>query len=379
MERIRGMDAGAVASVLQARKSMIEKSGAWRLGLSAERINLLLWHCAFASPHDPLAFQTAQEIQDFFYGQTFTDENREPFRFLGLQSLLAELYVAKKMGQGVLDKKEEYVFQWLKICLDVKDSIWPSQLASGLMWMKAYDLELEVLRRTAAAGLLSDAQLQERLQFLESGGSNGPAMHSVEDAGEGVLQFDYASVSWQDEDYNKFFKNLAYENKTLEYALTVREWSKMLSFSAKLSGDVNDVLFEKIKKMLSEEYEDQVSFKKQDCVILAENASEDIRGILLSPSKDSLGFDHMAQFINMMKIGKNLSIEFYTLFLPTATSSDLQAKQAISLKKNLHRNISTYENAVRESVLRTIESFLNELQDQAGDAVEEPPQGEGWD
>ena len=71
-----------------------------------------------------------------------------------------------------------------------------------------------------------------------------------------------------------------------------------------------------------------------------------------------------------MKIGKNLSIRFYTLFIPTAETLDVQTKQAISLKKNLNPNVLAFEEAVRESILRVIESFLNQTVDDTSHIAE---------
>jgi hypothetical protein len=243
------------------------------------------------------------------------------------------------------------------------------------MWMKAFELELEVLRRTAVAGLLTDAKLQERLQFLESGGSKGPGVHEVaSDAGD-ALQFDYSAVSWNDEDYVAFFKNLTYENKVLQYALTVREWSKTLTVAGKPGGITNDALYERIRSMVADEYDSAVVCTRQEGLILAEEATEEISGVVLTPEKSELGFDHIAQFINLIKIGKNLNIRFYTLFLPKADTVEKQSQQAISLKKNLNPNIKAYEDSLRESTLHVIEAFLNDAEHSPADQQPEGHDG----
>jgi hypothetical protein len=370
---VRQVDKARADKALSSLKSNFEQGdGFSRIAPSPDGVVTCLWAFAFATPHDPTSFGQASEIANFHLAYNTHDEYDKTFRVVGLQSLLADLYVANRMGAGVLEKKKEYLLKWLDVRLKAGDSTNAARLTSGLMWMKVFDLELEVLRRTAVAGLLTDAKLQERLQFLESGGSKGPGLHDIGDAAGDTLQFDYAAVSWSEDDFITFFKNLTYENKLLQYALTVREWSKTLTFSGKPSGVTNDALYEHIKEMVADEYEESVHCVRQSGEILAEGASEEISGILLSPAKDEFGFDHVAQFLNIMKIGKNLNIRFYTLFVPTAATAEEQSRQALSLKKNLNPNILAYEDSLRESTIRAIETFLNN----AGNAPTSPGKGQ---
>ena len=207
------------------------------------------------------------------------------------------------------------------------------------------------------------SQYSDRVQVLkvklEKEANKGPSIRETV-SGTNDLQFDYASINWNDDDYKDFFKKLSNQDRRLNYALTVREWSKTLTVSGKLGGNANDKLFARIDEMVAEEYDGTVFCAKQVCVILSEEASEEIHGILLTPSKEELGFDHVLLFVNLMKLGKNLCIRFYTLFKPTADTLEMQAKQSISLKNRLNPNIKAYEEAVRESTLRSIEEFMND-------------------
>ncbi|MDR1272029.1 MAG: hypothetical protein LBK04_03425 [Clostridiales Family XIII bacterium] len=362
-EKIRQMGKAQADEALSSLKSSFEQDdGFARIEPTPEDVIACLWAFAFATPHGPASFAQARDIANFHLAYHARDENGKTFQVVGLQSLLADLYVANRMGFGVLEKKKDYLFKWLGERLRVGDSENAVRLASGLMWMKATGLELEVLRRTAVAGLLTDAKLQGRLQFLESGGNKGPGVHEVAQGTEGTLQFDYSAVSWNDEDYVAFFKNLTYENKVLPYALTVREWSKTLAATGKPGGVTNDALYERIRSMVADEYDNAIVCTRQDGLILAEDTAEEISGVVLTPEKSEFGFDHIAQFINLIKIGRTLNIRCYILFLPKADTVEKQSQQAISLKKSLNPNIRAYEDSLRESTLHVIETFLSDIE-----------------
>jgi hypothetical protein len=331
-----------------------------------------LWHHALNLQHDPEKFDNAKRFYNA-YTKYYVPVSRyeKQLEVVGIQTLLADLYVAKNMGEGVLRMKTEYVYAWLDAKISGKLVTHCEVLASGLMWMKAFELEAEVLRRMADGGVLSDAKLQERLcflesdaklqerlRFLESDGDKGPAVHDIE-AKEGLLQFDYSSMNWENDDYNLFFKNMEYENKRLAYALTVREWSKTLMVAGKKSFS-NENLFGKIEEMIDDEYENAVGCGMQQCEILADGTADEIEGILLKPDKKSLGFDHVASFVNIFKIGKNLNIRIYTLFMPTAETLEKQTQQALLLKKNLNPNVLAFENSLQASILRVIEAFVSD-------------------
>ena len=90
--------------------------------------------------------------------------------------------------------------------------------------------------------------------------------------------------------------------------------------------------------------------------------SEEVDGILLSPVKGEMGFDHISLLLNTIKIGRNLNIRIYTLFMPTADTVEKQEQQALSLKKNINPNVGAFEDGLRESVLRTLEEYINSTQ-----------------
>lgn len=348
-------------------QTMNEGSG---LAFDWSAIVFRLWKHAIHRPHDAEKFKEACQIYDSVVEQVYVDNNRRYKKITGLDGLLSELYVAKEMGSGVLEQKRKKAEEWLQYYIDRYHQAAPASeesrshaqacenLASGLMWLKAFEIEMDVLRKMAVSGVAMKEELQERLRFLESGKGKSYSMYEVTESAD-YNALDYASIHWSSEDYADFFKVLKYENKKLGYALTIREWTKTLSFTHGGPAWKTDELNESIEKMIREEYGSGVESRQQTFHILDNDTSAEVEGILLKPSRSEMGFDHIAVLLNLFRVGKNLNIRLYTLFMPTAEDTNLQEKQARSLKQNTSPNIAAIEEGLRESVLRKLEELIN--------------------
>lgn len=336
-------------------------SGFDKLNVDLGKIKQYIWHYAVTRPHDAVRLAKAQAIYNHFTAFNVTGKYNDVTTIVGLDSLLAELYVAKDMGEGVLKQKEEKFNTWLEYYITQKDSVACEHLASGLMWLKAYSIESDTLRRIASSGVAMRVELQDRLRFLESGGDKGHVLHRTETL-IGMLQFDYSSLNWKTEDYAAFFKTIVYENEILKYSLTIREWARTLTMPSN-AGRLSIIdLFTRIESMIENEYDGTVTCFQQQCSILVDDSQEEVDGILLSPVKGEMGFDHISLLLNTIKIGRNLNIRIYTLFMPTADTVEKQEQQALSLKKNINPNVGAFEDGLRESVLRTLEEYINSTQ-----------------
>lgn len=224
-------------------------SGLDKLKFDWDLIVHYIWYYSLTRPHDAVRLENAQKMYNHFMSFDFKNKYNENVIIVPIDSLLSELYVAKDIGEGVLKKKENAVKQWLDYYISKKNSSACENFASALMWLKAYTMESDALRKMASNGVAMGTQLQERLRFLESGGDKGLHPRPIEPQKD-VVQFDYSTLNWRTEDFIAFFKTLAYENASLNYSLTIREWAKTLTLSSSASEIAVTDLSDSISRMI---------------------------------------------------------------------------------------------------------------------------------
>ena len=103
------------------------------------------------------------------------------------------------------------------------------------------------------------------------------------------------------------------------------------------------------------EYGNVVKATSKNFVALSGSGQETIPGILIQ-SKEC---KHMAILVHIARIGKKLSIKFYTLFMPVGVTANDQKQNALSLFKKLSPTVSTWESSLKDSVLLIIQQILN--------------------
>ena len=126
------------------------------------------------------------------------------------------------------------------------------------------------------------------------------------------LQLDYATLTWKEDDYVRFFKTLAYENMTLQYSLTIREWTKNLVVTGMTGVDL-DMLFESVASKIKSEYLTSVSCEKKEFELLPEKSIDTIRkGLFVVPNKSQVGFEHIALLLNVIVLSVGLYTHSYS-------------------------------------------------------------------
>lgn len=131
-----------------------------------------------------------------------------------IEVIIAELYAKKNVGGE--DALREPVRELLK---RQQDSQTLTMLASGFMWMKAYQMEAMILKHMLENGMEMSPKAQERLQILSNGGGSAPDNFNVHSEAN-KLYFDVSSLSWREDEYKGFFDNLAFRDMRLTYSLT---------------------------------------------------------------------------------------------------------------------------------------------------------------
>lgn len=229
-------------------------------------------------------------------------------------------------------------------------------IASGLMWIGAYDSEKQILEYMLSKQLQLSPKQQERLHSLNNGGGDAPKGYNVSSNVE-KLYFDISSISWRDDEYKGFFENLAFEEKVLSYSIAVRDEDKELMISRRVKLPEQNFVLEKIKKVFDEEYGETVQASICSCCALSGTSQEELNGILIQASECL----HMGVLLHMACIGKKFTIKFFTLFMPNATTLADQKQQLLSLHKKMSPSVTMWENSLKDTILIAFQQLLNEL------------------
>lgn len=299
-----------------------------------------IWFYAINKPFSSADFEKSKSLLNTIYS------NNE------IQWFIAEAYAINQMGgSNVLRDK---INELLKNCqLSVEEL---TLLASGFMWMKAYNEESIVLNYMLSNKVQMTAKLQERLHSLSNGGGNAPTGHNVVSKDDEIY-VDVSSLSWKDKEYDGFFENLIFQEKPLSYSLAIRDEDKDLFISKAFSIPGTDNICKKISELFEEEFGSDVSVKKVICNALSGNGSEKIEGILAK----SNACKQLGVFVNVARIGKKVNIKFYTLYLPENESIDNQKQEVISLYQKLSPVVTMWEKSMQETILMAIQQILNSV------------------
>ena len=304
------------------------------LKIDIEQVLKCVWFYATEKPYSAKAFQKAVKVFEEIYKGRITDID------------IAEFYAIKQVsGEEILREK-------LRELPDSKEKL--ESYASAFMWMNAYQSENTVLQYMFAQGMEMSEKSQNRLHALSNGGSNAPKSFEVSTDDE-TLYFDVSALAWKDEEYTGFFENLEFQDKKLTYSLAVRDEDKELFITQNNSNLALDYVWFKLKKIFKEEYGNVVSTELKNCIALAGNGKEKMRGIL-SVSKEC---NQMGILVHIVQIGKKLNIKFYTLFMPEDNLLMNQNQQVLSLHKKLSPSVTMWESSLKDTILMAIQQLLN--------------------
>lgn len=305
--------------------------------IDVEEILKCIWYFALEKTFSVSDFNKAKELFYRIYKKPYVD------------TTLAEFYAKKKMGgekvlsdpiRGLL--KQSYSDENL------------SAIASGLMWMNAYQMEYKVLEHMLKSGKPMTDKMQERLHFLTNGGGNTPDSFTVESSKENIY-FDISALTWKDEEFVGLFETLKFQQKALNYSLAIREESKELFILQGIHIPSTEAILKKFRAIFLEEYGPVTDVKEMNCTILSGSSKENIGGILVI-SKE---YNQMGILVYIARIGKKLIIKFYTLLMPLGIDLDAQKQQALSLHKRLSPVGAMWENSLKDTMLMAVQQLLN--------------------
>lgn len=305
--------------------------------IDIEKVMKCVWFFATEKTFSASDFQKAESVFSRIYKYSHAD------------LIIADLYAKKKMGGE--DVLRDPVRDLLKV---QGDSHILTLIASGLMWMNAYQTEHTVLQHMLTAGKEMTAKTQERLHSLTNGGGKAPSGFDVKSS-TSSLYFDVSALAWKDDEYIGLFENLAFQDKTLAYSLALRDENKDLFIPQGINVPNTGIVLDKFKSVFAEEYGSGVTAQAANCIALSGSGEEKMDGILVSANECK----QMGILIHIARIGKKLIIKFYTLFMPTGSDLAAQKQQALSMYKKLSPTVTMWESSLKDTMLMAVEQLLN--------------------
>ena len=296
-----------------------------------------IWFLATEKNFSATEFEKARRVFSRIYKRTHADY------------VLSDLYIKNKIGgeKALCEPIQELLKQ-------KNDARILTQIASGLMYMNAYETELIVLQYMLAQGLDMSPKAQERLYSLSNGGGNIPTAFNVTSSSD-KFYFDISSLAWNDDEYSGLFESFAFQERFLTYSLAVRDENKDLFIPQGFSVPSITIIEKKFKDIFAEEYDDGIAVQPANCVALSGSGKENLNGILVVPQECA----HMGILIHIAKIGKKLIIKFYTLFIPIGSDLTTQRQQCLSMYKKLSPSVSMWEDSLKDTILLAMEQLLN--------------------
>lgn len=298
------------------------------------------WFYATEKPYSAEKFKKACDTFFYIFKWNFADLT------------IAEFYAIKQMGGD--DVLRNRVREMLKAnTFDAKSL---TMIASGLMWMNAYQEENMVLQHMLSTGQQMTTKTQNRLHSLSNGGGKAPLGFNVS-SNQTKMYFDVSSLSWKDEEYMGLFENLAFQDKILSYSLAIRDEDKDLFITQGIEVPDMNLILQKINMAFFEEYGSSVSANLRHCIAMSGSGEEIINGIIA----ESQECKQMGILVYVARIGKKLNIKFYTLFMPSGNNLMEQKQQALSLFKKLSPSVVMWESSMKDTILMAIQQILNSI------------------
>lgn len=266
--------------------------------------------------------------------------------------MLALIYANNLVGgKSLVNQQKKSIIEWVDNAVVLKNEQGAFLLASGLAWMGFFELERDVLRRLFEKKVNFEIEYQDRLNFLECGGTTNIKIYDIEKM-DGFL-FDSSSIEWNVDAFDLFFRKLEMAYKNLEYSLAITKWTKTLPLA---SGQ--KISEEQIKHAFAElvnDFEGEVIMKKDNAKAL---------NLVNVQYKDSFIFNFRSErnrCVSMLfsseKYGRNLNLTIITMFTPEKGVDNEQLKKyALAIKDNI------YVQSFKESILQVIDEVTKEKQ-----------------
>lgn len=252
-------------------------------------------------------------------------------------------------GKGTVQQEKEYIDVWLESKINSKNVKECNLFVSGLAWLELYELELEALHKMVQGNIQLSAELQERLHFLEVGGTSNIKVFEIKPDNNFV--YDSSSENWNANECDVFFRKVGMKKLKLNYSLAISSWKKTLPLSSGQNASMNDLYCE-FQKM-TKDFDGEVSCTrtKAKAVDLNNVSYPDAVVFQFTSERNKC----LSMLFSCEKFGRNLNLTIITLFTPESDMDvESMQKYATAIKSNI------YVDSFRETILQAVDEVIKE-------------------
>ena len=352
--------ADSLAASLENRTATIKSSNANTL---YENINkclgpqyvkdacTLMWYYAKKWPFDVNAFDKARKNYLCHTSYFLSDPRQEDalVEIGPVEEVLARVYAKNRIGGiGTAKQEKPYIDLWLNKRIELGDFDPCYGLAHGLAWMELYELEIDILRKLIQAGADVPAELQDRLTFLENGGTEEVKVYDIESF-DNIFFFDSSVPEWTNKDLSAFFRKIAMKKTRIQYSLALTKWSKTLPLASGQKFSRNQ-LFEAFQELV-DDFDGEVSCELRNAAAI--NLSNVVFPNAVLFTFKSLRNRCVDILFYCEKFGRNLNLTIFTLFTPDAELDFEELERfCLAIKDNM------YVESFRESILQVVDEAI---------------------
>ncbi len=323
----------------------------------------VMWHYAIKKPFNVNKFEEARYLYnkytsfDYYDDYNYYDDDYEPseystkYKIGKVEEILAVIYVRKQIGgEGTVQQERKYIDSWTDAKIAEGNRTECSIFASGLAWLELYDIELNVLRKMVQHNLQLSPGLQERLSFLENGGTTSNVkVYEVEP--QSTFIYDSSSENWNQNQFDTFFRKVGMKKIILNYSLSIFTWKKTIPLLNNKNTSMN-VFYKKFQSMVNDFNGEVICTRTKAQAINLDNLSYPDTVVFQFTSKRN---KCLSMLFACEEFGKNLNLTIITLFTPD-NNIDIENlhKYATVIKSNI------YVDSFRETILQIVDDVIQE-------------------
>ena len=323
----------------------------------------VMWHYAIKKPFNVNKFEEARYLYnkytsfDYYDDYNYYDDDYEPseystkYKIGKVEEILAVIYVRKQIGgEGTVQQERKYIDSWTDAKIAEGNRTECSIFASGLAWLELYDIELNVLRKMVQHNLQLSPGLQERLSFLENGGTTSNVkVYEVEP--QSTFIYDSSSENWNQNQFDTFFRKVGMKKIILNYSLSIFTWKKTIPLLNNKNTTMN-VFYKKFQSMVNDFNGEVICTRTKAQAINLDNLSYPDTVVFQFTSKRN---KCLSMLFACEEFGKNLNLTIITLFTPD-NNIDIENlhKYATVIKSNI------YVDSFRETILQIVDDVIQE-------------------
>lgn len=325
----------------------------------------VMWYYAVKKPFNVNKFEEARDLynkytlfdydndcdNDYDDDDYEPSENSEKYKIGKVEEILAVIYVRKQIGgEGTVQQERKYIDSWTDAKIAEGNRTECSIFASGLAWLELYDIELNVLRKMVQHNLQLSPDLQERLSFLENGGTTSNVkVYEVEP--QSTFIYDSSSENWNQNQFDTFFRKVGMKKIILNYSLSIFTWKKTIPLLNNKNTSMN-VFYKKFQSMVNDFNGEVICTRTKAQAINLDNLSYPDTVVFQFTSKRN---KCLSMLFACEEFGKNLNLTIITLFTPD-NNIDIENlhKYATAIKSNI------YVDSFRETILQIVDDVIQE-------------------